>query len=367
MRHLRKRLLALVLVLVLAPVLGAQAGARGPSQASAPFPAGESTQALEGLNWTVEMPSGFDVAKEHSLVVMLHGNGGTSEGMARALLHLCKEDFVVVAPKSTGLGWSPPDLDVVRRVTADLKKRLHVGERRLHAIGFSNGGWNLAPVAFDEALRFQSACWVATGCNGGKVPKHARKEMGVLALAGSEDSNRDAAEKTVTVLEEKVRTVECRIQPGLGHAWPDQLVPYLSWWLLVQEGRYVPGVCAAFEWRASPQAAMAAAADPASRSGSFVWWYSTTADLSNEMAKAFQNDTLRARRVQHYGQQLAAAKADRDLDPEAFAKAGLKLTPAVVVYDAAGKVKAVLQDKIDAKALAAALRSVAANKSPPEP
>jgi len=355
---MQRRLLAVLIALL--------PSARAFPQAVAPFPAGESTQKLEGLKCTVEMPAGFDVAKEHSLVVILHGFGGTDDGMARSLMHLCKEDFVVVAPKSTGEGWSAPDVEAVRRITADLKKRLHVGERRLYGIGFSNGGWNLAPLAFDEALRFQSACWVAAGYADGNVPKHAKKMMGVLALVGGDDPNRGAAEKTVTLLDDKVRTVECRVQPGLGHAWPDKLVPYLSWWLQVQEGRCTPGVCAAFEWNGSPQAALDAAASAATRCGAFVWWYSTSADASNEKAKAFQNDTTRARLVQHFGQQLAAAKADRDADAEGFAKAGLKTTPAVVVYDAAGKVKSVFQDKIDPKALAAALRSVAPDKSQPK-
>jgi poly(3-hydroxybutyrate) depolymerase len=116
------------------------------------------------------MPAGFDVAKEHSLVVVLHGNGGTDDGMARSLMHLCKKDFVVLAPKSTGLGWNGPDVDAVRRMVADLRKRLHIGERRLHVVGFSNGGWNLAPLAFDEALRVHSACWVAAGFQGGERP-----------------------------------------------------------------------------------------------------------------------------------------------------------------------------------------------------
>jgi hypothetical protein len=219
---------------------------------------------------------------------------------------------------------------------------------------------------FDEALRFQSACWVAAGFTGGSLPKHAKKMMGVLALVGGDDPNRGAAEKTVTLLDDKVRTVECRVQPGLGHAWPDKLVPYLKWWLLVEDGRYTPGVCAAFEWNGSPQAALDAAASAATKGGAFVWWYSTSADASNEKAKAFQNDTTRTRLVQRFGMQLAAAKADRDTDADGFAKAGLKTTPAVVVYDAAGKVKSVFQDKIDPKALAAALRSVAPDKSLPK-
>lgn len=335
-------------------------------QDAPPFPAGESTQQLEGLKCTVEMPDAFDVAKEHSLVVILHGAGGSDDGMARSLMHLCKDDFVILAPKSTAQTWSAADLEAVKRITADLKKRLRVGERRLHGVGFSNGGWNLAPVAFDESLRFQSACWVAAGFNGGKPPKHAKKEMGALALAGAEDPNRDAAEKTVQLLEDKVRTVECRIQPDLDHKWPSLLMPYFSWWLTVQEGRFTPGVCGAFEWKDTPQAALEAAAAATAKTGSFVYWYATAADAANDKAKAFQNDTTRDALVQRFGRQLPAAKADRDADAEGFAKAGLKTTPAVVVYDAAGKVKTVLQDKIDAKALAAALRSVAPDKSLPK-
>lgn len=347
-------LAALSAVLVLSP-------RSAPAQES-PFPAGQSVQQLEGMRCTVLMPDAYDAAKERSLLVILHGNGG-DDSLALAMQHMTQEEFVVVAPKSTGVGWSAPDVEKVRRIAADLRKRLRVGERRLHVLGFSNGGWNLSPLAFDEALRVQSACWVAAGFNGGKPPKHAKKEMGVLALAGTEDGNRDAAEKTVPMLEEKVRTAECRLQPKLGHEWPRELVPYYSWWLTVQEGRFTPGTCAAFAWKESPQAALDAAA--AAKTGSFVYWWSAQ-DAQNEKAKTLQNDVLRDALVQRFGQQLAAAKASREDAAEEWAKTGLKTTPAVVVYDAAGKVKASLQDKVDAKSLAAALRSVAADKSLPK-
>src|SRR6185503_8655770 len=140
------------LALVLASVAIALAAAPAAPEDAPPFPAGTSSQTLEGLQCSIVMPNGFDVAKEHSLVVVLHGNGGNETGMAGGLQHLAKEDFVVCAPKSHGVGWETAgDIDAVKRITADLKKRLHVGERRLHVIGFSNGGWNLTPIAFDDA------------------------------------------------------------------------------------------------------------------------------------------------------------------------------------------------------------------------
>jgi poly(3-hydroxybutyrate) depolymerase len=196
------------------------------SEGDAPFPPGTSSQRLEGLACSLVMPEAFDPAKERSMIVILHGAGGTETGMAGSLAHLAADDFVVLAPKSAGQTWAKADLDAVLRIVADLKRRLRIGEGRLHAAGFSNGGWNLDPVAFDEKLRFASACWIAAGYKGGKPPAHAKKGMGVLALAGAEDGNRDAAEKTPDLLEGKVRSAECRIQPGLGHAWPEKLMPY---------------------------------------------------------------------------------------------------------------------------------------------
>jgi predicted esterase len=334
-----------------------------PAQDAAPFPAGMSSQTLEGLKVSIVMPDAFDPARERSMMVILHGAGGTETGMAGSLMHLAKEDFVVVAPKSKGQVWEAGDLEAVKRIVADLKKRLRVGERRLHAAGFSNGGWNLAPVAFDEALRFQSATWLAAGFKGGKPPRHAKKEMGVLALAGAEDGNRDAAEATPRLLGDKVRSAEARIQPRLGHAWPGELVPYWTWWLGVQEGRYTPGDCAAFAWRESAEAALAAGAE--AKTGSFVYWYSA-ADAQDEKARAFQNDVTRSALVQRFGSQLPCAKCDRDADPEGFAKSGLAATPGVVVYDAAGKAKASFARAIEAAPLAAALRRVAPDKSLPK-
>jgi dienelactone hydrolase len=284
--------------------------------------------------------------------------------MAASLAHLAAEDFVVCAPKSHGIGWDTPgDVDAVKRIAVDLKKRLHIGEKRLHAVGFSNGGWNVTPIGFDEALRCQSVCWVASGFKGGKPPKHAKKEMSVLALAGGDDPNRHAAEDTAKLLADKVRTAECRIQPGLGHAWPDKLVPYFSWWITVAEGRFKPGRCAAFEWKDTPPAALEAAG--AAKTGAFVYWYSSAQD-GDAVAKTVENDFTRDALVQRFGQQIPSAKAELESDAAGAAKAGVKTAPAFVVYDAAGKVKEVLQGKFDAKALASALRSVAPDRSLPK-
>ena len=347
---------AALLALLSASVAGAQ-------DADAPFPAGMTTRKVGGLQCSVVVPADYDLAKEHSMVVILHGNGGTDTGMAGSLHHLAAEDYVVVAPKSRGTGWSDGDVEDVKAIVRELRKSLNIGAGRLHGAGFSNGGWNLANLVFDEDFRFSSACWIAAGYNGGKVPKYAKKEMGVLALAGDTDGNRPHAEKTPDLLADRVRSAECRIDAGKGHEWPSGQIPYYSWWLGVQEGRFVPGACLSFPWKESEAAALAAMGE--GKAGGFAYWFSKD-DGESEEAKTFQNEVLQDPLVRRFGDQIAAWKRERSEGAEDFAAEGLRETPAVVVYDRKGKVVKTLEGKISAAKLAAALRSVAPDKSLPK-
>lgn len=330
-----------------------------------PFPAGTSSQELEGLRCSIVMPAEWDATKERSLAVILHGNGGTETGMAGALEFLSREGFCVLAPKSKGLGWDDADVAAVRRIVKDLVKRLHVGEGRLHGAGFSNGGWNLEKLVFEDDLPFASACWIAAGHQGRKPPDRARKTMGALALAGENDANRRAAEATPGSLEGKVRSAEVRIEPGIGHEWPKGQMEYYGWWLGVQEGRFVPGKTLAFPWSADETAARARM--ESGKTGGFVYWYDSRQG-DDERARAFQNEVLQDSLVRRFGGQLAAWKRDRAAEggEEAFAAEKLKETPAVVVMDRKGKVLKTLQGKISAAALGQAFRAAAPDKSLPK-
>jgi dienelactone hydrolase len=223
-----------------------------PSSARAedlPYPAGSSSHAIEGLQTELVLPKDLSAEKRGSLVVILHGAGGTATGMAGTLASWAQHGYVVCAPKSVGQVWEAHDLEKVVKIAQHLLKVLPLDPARVHTVGFSNGGWNLPRIAFDETLKPLSATWVAAGFRGGAVPDWAGK-MGALALAGSNDGNVDAARATVKALSGKARTVEVREQPGLGHEWPDKLAPYLLWWMGVQEGRFVPGVDLNFDWSA---------------------------------------------------------------------------------------------------------------------
>lgn len=363
MRH--TRLVSVALCASAALLLGGLARSGALRADDAPFPAGESTQDLHGLKVTLEMPKAFDASAEHSLVVVLHGLGGTADGMGRALQFLNEKDYVIAAPKSVGQGWEKSDLDAVKEIVKELKAKVKVGAGRLHGVGFSNGGWNLHTMVFDPDLGFATGAWVAAGCREGSPEKSARKTFGAIAFAGSEDPNRSAAQATVGYLEDKVKSVEFHEQAGIGHEWPRELMPYFGWWLDVQEGRFTPGACRAFEWDDPVRLTQVVEGGTGVKAGAFAYVYDAAA-VDDAAAKELENDLFRDPSVQFFGRQLVALMAQRDVLDGALAAAKVKSVPAVVVFDASGKVKNVLTAPFKAKSLASALKAVAPEKKQPK-
>jgi poly(3-hydroxybutyrate) depolymerase len=328
-----------------------------------PYPSGISSHAIEGLQTELVVPRTLSAESPASLVVVLHGLGGTATGMAGTLASWAEQGYVVCAPKSKGQGWTDPDVAAVLRIAAHLETALPIDPKRVHVVGFSNGGWNLHPLAFDEALKPCSATWVAAGFAGGSVPKWAKTNLGAIALAGSQDGNLDAARATVPALEGKVRSVEVRVQPGLGHEWPDALMPYLKWWMGVQEGRFVPGEDLNFDWSEDLKAALAAL-EGKKRGGVLLYAFDSS-DAANPDAKALQNEVFLDPGVRRFGSQLKAVKWERSAHADELTALGVATTPSVAVLDEKGVVKKVLSGKIKASALEKALRSVAPDRSDP--
>jgi predicted esterase len=330
-----------------------------------PYPSGTSGQHRDGLDFQLVVPAGLEPDVECSLLMILHGYGGSATGMASGLSSLSSEGFVVFAPKSTGDGWDESDLGKVKSILQHLLEVFTVGESRLHGAGFSNGGWNLGPIALDEELPFASACWIAAGYRGGKVPKDARERLGALALAGSEDGNRDAAEATVTALGDKVRSVECRLQPGLGHEWPRELMPYYFWWLGRMEGRYDADQDLSFEWRDDVEAAKAEMKEN-KRAG--LIWFHDPADGEDEKGDALylQRVVWMHPQVRFFAGQLVLLCLERAAHQELFDSFRLKQTPALVVLKPSFKKLKVLKKRVPPEPLAKLLRAVSPVQEMPE-
>ena len=338
-----------------------------PASAEDPaYPAGRSTQTIEGLQVELGLPADLSKEKPASLVVILHGAGGSAMGMAGALRDWIPDGYVVCAPKSTGQVWSDSDVKLVKRIAQHLLKVLPIDPKRVHVVGFSNGGWNLPPLAFDEELAPRTATWVASGCRGASPPKSALKRMGVLAMAGTLDANATSAAETVKLLRGKVKSVEARFQPQLGHEWPDKLMPYFQWWMGALEGRFVPGVDRNFEWLDSVASALAALADK-KKGGVLVYAFDGEAQ-TDALAAELQNETFMDPVVRHYGGQIPCVKLEGGAHKDALAGYGVKTLPAVVVLGKDGKVKRVLEGEkgLSARKVASALRAVVPDPKRPD-
>lgn len=330
----------------------------------AAYPAGRSTQQIEGLKVELGVPAGLVKDKPASLVVVLHGAGGSATGMAAAMREWVPEHYVVCAPKSSGQVWSDSDVAKVKKIIQHLLTTLPIDKTKLHVVGFSNGGFSLGPLAFDDDLKPRTATWVASGYRGATPPKWAAS-MGVLALAGTLDANAASARETVKHLRKNVEVIEARFQPGLGHKWPTELMPYFRWWTGAREGRCTPGVDMNFAW-GTDQAAALQAVGRQKKGGVFVYAYKS--DATDQTATdLLQNEVFMDPLVRHYGAQLHPTKLDAVAHGETLAALGVTSYPAVVVLKKDGKVRKILQGKtLKERKILAALRSGAPNKKKPE-
>ncbi len=328
------------------------------------YPEGSSVQEIEGLQVSLVVPPAPEDGAKHSLLIVLHGAGGTATGMAGSFAGWAQDGYVVCAPKSRGQVWEKDDLDRALRIAAHVKGALPIDADKVHVVGFSNGGWNLHPLAFSDDLHPCSATWMAAGFRGGSVPKWAKKSLGAIALAGSEDANASAARATVPALEGKVRSVEVRIQPGLGHKFTNELMPYLRWWMGVQEGRFTPGDDMSFDWTTDLDAALAAL-EGAKKGGVLVYAYSPE-DVDKPEARTIQEDVFFDPEVRFLGAQLGCVRLAWEEHAEKLAALKVKTTPALVVLDRKGKVKKIYEGKVKASKLSRTLRGVAPIKRMPK-
>jgi predicted esterase len=322
--------------------------------ADLPYAAGRTETTLEGLKTAILVPEGLDAkdAKKCSMIVLLHGLGDSGINLSHSLADRPAAGYLVVAPSTRARAWDKADVDATIRIAEHMLKVMPVDPEKIHVMGFSNGGWNLGPLAFHEKLKPKSATYLAAGYSTGSASKWAKKNLGVLALAGAQDGNAKSALATVTALMGKVRSVEARLQPNLAHKWPRELIPYQKWWMGTREGRYVPGKDMNFKWREDVDEALAEIAARKGRGGVLLYVYG-----EKDTAAHVQNDVMMDPKVRFFGNQNPCVKLDRE---SVDAKFEIKETPTLIVIGKDGKIKKTLAGKsIKAKSLASALKKIA--------
>ena len=139
-------------------------------------------------------------------------------------------------------------------------------------------------------------------------------------------------------------------------------MPYLQWWMGVQEGRFVPGVDHHFAWTADLDAAIASQAGQ--KKGGVLLYVFSPDDAEDPDAKTLQNETLFDRDVRFLGEQIACVRWSLAEHPERLAALGVTEAPAILVLDRKGQVEKRYDGKVTARKLATALRGVAPRKSP---
>ena len=113
-----------------------------------------------------------------------------------------------------------------------------------------------------------------------------------------------------TALEKKVKFVDCRIQPNLGHAFPRDLVPYWTWVMEVMEGRFTAGDQRSFEWAADLPTARREM--ESKKVGGFAYIWSSDADeKETALTRLYQNEALFGRVAGFFGRQLVAVKLEK--------------------------------------------------------
>ena len=356
-----KRTALCLLIVVLAGLVAPNAARTEEPAAAWPwaYPAGESTQQIDGLEVTLFVPRKITPQSASSLLILLHGARARGSRLATYFRYWPRKNFVVCTPQATGPVWTPADLARVRQIVKTLKAKLPIHADKLHVAGFSNGASNLHHVAFHDDIRARSGTWVGGGFTGRSVPVWARTRFGALFMAGENDFARRRVEQSPALLRGKVRSVELHIEPDIAHTWPTSNLSYHLWWAGIQEGRFTPGDDENFEWYDDLAEAIAELKEEGGK-GILFYLFDSQTDQSSEASRTLQTVTLQDPVVRRLGRQLVPVMMDKRGNTAALAKLGVPAmaTPALVLLGADGKRRAAFSGRIGIEALRTALREL---------
>lgn len=161
-------------------------------------------------NYVIYLPPSYLPSRRLPLVIVLHGGGGTSMGIAQSSqMHRLarREGFIVVYPhgsgprQSRGRTWNaggfPPsgwaekakidDVRFIRTLVEKLNRDFGVDERRIYVAGMSKGGMLAYHLACCVSETFAAAAVVAATM----TTEHCRpkESVALLHIHGSKDEN----------------------------------------------------------------------------------------------------------------------------------------------------------------------------------
>ena len=178
-----------------------------------------------------------------SAVVLVHGRGGSPEGMADLARLLARPGTAWIAPRAAGGSWYPysflapieanqPGLDSalrsLDRVVEELTVPARLDRRRIAFVGFSQGACLAAEYVARNAGRWGGLAALSGGLIGppGTSREYGGSFDGMPAFFGCGDPDphipRSRVEESGHVLERLGASTDVRLYPGLGHAVNDE-------------------------------------------------------------------------------------------------------------------------------------------------
>ena len=110
------------------------------------------------------VPSTYDPANAHSLVVCLHGAGFTGDSYLKRWVPRLKNRFILVCPTiSMGAWWTRQGEDVVLATIQTIRSRYHIDPDRILLTGMSNGGIGAWIIGMHHAPVFAGVAPMASG------------------------------------------------------------------------------------------------------------------------------------------------------------------------------------------------------------
>jgi phospholipase/carboxylesterase len=181
---------------------------------------------------------GAETGEANAAVLLVHGRGGSPEGMAEFARVLARPGTTWLAPRAAGGTWYPfsflsplernqPWLDSALRALARAVDGLRdegLGSERIVLLGFSQGGCLATEFAARNARRWGGLAALSGGLIGppGTPRDYAGSLEGTPAFLGCGDPDphvpRDRVEESGRVLAALGAEADVRIYPGLGHA-----------------------------------------------------------------------------------------------------------------------------------------------------
>lgn len=182
---------------------------------------------------------GAEVGEADAAVILVHGRGGSPEGMAEFARVLDRPGTAWIAPRARAGTWYPqsflapleanqPWLDsalgTLGRMVEQLQREDGLGPERTLLLGFSQGACLATEFMARMATRWGGLAALSGGLIGppGTPRAYAGSLRGTPAFFGCGDPDphipRERVEESGRVYSELGANVEVRIYPGLGHA-----------------------------------------------------------------------------------------------------------------------------------------------------